>query len=534
MMAISLERHFSKDEILEAYVNEIFLGQDGNRAIHGFGLAAEYYFGKSLAQLDLAQTAMLVGMVKAPSAYNPRHHPEAARARRATVLGLLASRGLVSRSELKQASSRDIVISKRSPNRDRLFGAVVELVKLHLRRDYRDEDLTGSGLKVYTTIDPRIQRAAQGAVTRATTAIENQRSIKPQSLQAALVIVDPHSADVKGLIGGRNGYTAGFNRAINARRSIGSLIKPFVYGAALAHPEQFNVLTALRDEPVTLAMDNGDTWSPKNYSGKFHGRISMRDAFSHSYNLATVNLGLQLGLNDVVQRLRVAGVQGDFGRQPSLLLGAIELSPIEVSQLYQAIANDGFNVPLRVIRVVGDASNVSLSRYPPKVAQVMQVSTAYLVQYLLMRAVADGTGYSAARKLADRMPLGGKTGTSNEGRDSWFAGFGGNYLATVWVGRDDNGPTGLTGASGALGLWIEVMRDIGVRPFEPGTVAGIDWQWVNEFGTAIVPAYCERAARVPLAASHNLPMVEECISEAGSPPAAESGLWDRVRKLFDE
>ena len=528
LMAISLERRYSKADIVEAYVNEIFLGQDGNRAIHGFGLGARYYFGKPLADLDVAESAMLVGMVKAPSAYNPMRHSGAARKRRDLVLNLLLDQGLIDRKVHSDVSSHAVLVQDKATVRPRDYGAFIDLVRIQLKRDYRDLDLRQAGLNIFTTLDLFVQHAAQDATLNRINDIESKRDLDPKSLQGAVIVIDSRTAELRGLVGGRDVLNTGFNRALNARRPIGSLVKPFVYLAALEQTERFNVLSTIDDDVVNLTDSTGAVWSPSNYDGKLHGKISLREALVRSYNLATVDLGLKVGVKRIIHRLQEMGVKHDLQDLPSLLLGAIELTPVEVAGLYQAVANDGFKVPLRAIRSVADAQNKTLTRYAPRVEQVVEAAPAYLLQYLLTGVVAQGTGRAVANALPDRLPLAGKTGTSNDGRDSWFAGFGGNLLTVVWVGRDDNGETGLTGASGALKIWATLMQHIGVVPFQLGRPANLRWEWVTSTGNAIVPERCLGATHIPLALPHGLPTRPDC----GDAPSKRSKLWDRVREIF--
>ena len=376
-MAISLERQYGKDEILESYVNEIFLGQDGNRAIHGFGLGARFYFGKSLAELNLAESAMLVGMVKAPSAYNPIRYQDAARMRRDLVLDQLHKQGLINREEYALASAGPVSVRNRSALRVDNYSAFIDLVRAQLKRDYREADLQHAGLNIYTTLDLHIQQAAQSLASSGLAEIENNRGIDPMSLQSAALVIDPRTAELKAMVGGREASNAGFNRALNARRSIGSLVKPFVYLAALEQTERFNVLSNLDDKPVSLTGTDGTMWSPRNYDGKLHGKISLRTALERSYNLATVDLGLKVGVGTVIQRLQKLGLKREVKDFPSLLLGAIDLSPVEVASLYQSVANGGYKIPLRAIRSVADAQNVTLTRYGPQVEQVIDAAPAY-------------------------------------------------------------------------------------------------------------------------------------------------------------
>lgn len=528
LMAISLERRYSKSAILGAYVNEIFLGQDGNRAIHGFGLGAKYFFGKRLSELTLAESATLIGMIKAPSTYDPRRHPEASRKRRNVVLRLMLQRGVVERAEYEDAVASQMVVRTKSQFGKREFSAFIDLVRSQLKRNYSERDLQTAGLKIYTTLDPWVQKTAQDSTAVALSELEHAFSSGGHSLQAAVIIAEPRTAEIKSVVGARDAVQGGFNRALNARRPIGSLVKPFVYLTALEKTESFNVLSRLQDVPVNLATQTGEVWTPQNYDGKFHGEIPLRHAFVQSRNLATVNLGLTLGVQTVVRRLKAFGFEREIEDFPSLLLGAIDLSPLEVSQLYQGLANSGFQVPLRAIRTITNSNNETLKRYPAQVEQVADASSAYLMQYLLSQVVTTGTASRAGLRLHDRLPLAGKTGTSNDGRDSWFAGFGGNYLGVVWVGRDDNGATRLTGSSGALKVWIDLMEQIEVTPIQFGNGEKLNWQWLGPGGNAIVGKNCPGAMYVPVAEPHALAVDEQCELRR----ATEPELWDNIRNIF--
>lgn len=528
LMAISLERRYTKKEILEGYVNEIFLGQAGNRAIHGFGLASRFYFAKPLPELSLAQMAMLVGMVKAPSAYNPKRHRGAADGRLRTVLDLLKARDMISQADYSHALAEDLRVAHESTIGAGEFAAVNGLIRDQLRRDYRDEDLQLEGLRIFTTIDSHIQRRATRIAADALSDIERRKNIKRGTLELAVVIVNPRNAEIVALVGGRDGRAEEFNRALNAQRPFGSLVKPFVYSVALDQTSEYNVTTTLQDDVLTVALANGESWTPKNYDGTTHGAVSLSDALTRSYNLATVHLGLDIGVARIADRLATMGLDQKPALLPSLLLGAVDVSPFDVAQLYQGIANDGFKLPLRAIRSVSDARHKTLSRYPPRVQQVLSGETTFLIQHLLAETVRTGTARAAGAALANQLPLAGKTGTSNDGRDSWFAGFGGDYLVVVWVGRDDNGATGLTGASGALNIWTPLMKALRAAPLTVAAPAGIEWNFVSAGGAAIVPAECPDAIRVPLALPHGLEIQPRCTDER----ASETSLWQRMRDVF--
>jgi penicillin-binding protein 1B len=530
LMAISLERRFSKEKILDAYMNEIFLGQDGNRAIHGFGLGARFLFGKDLRDLSIAESATLVGLVKAPSSYNPKRHLKAAIKRRNSVLELLLKERVISTQEFDAAVKVEVLLADNRRLQDDNLTSFIELVRDQLVRDYPTAMLETAGLKIYTTLDPYVQTIAQNIAAKGLQKIEKGGVRPNEQLQTAIVIADPRTAEIKGLVGSRDQSSSGFNRALNARRPIGSLFKPFIYLTALEQTRRFNVLSRVDDAPITIVAKTGAIWSPKNYDGKSRGPIALRDAIAQSNNLATVNLGLSIGLKKIIDRMKSFGVGPDIRELPSLLLGAVDLTPFEVTGLYQGIANDGFRVPLRAIRTVTDDRNRMLTRYPPSVTQVAEPAIAQLTQYLLSGVVERGTARSAAVQLASSLPLAGKTGTTNNGRDSWFAGFGENYLAVVWVGRDDNGETGLTGSSGALKLWTGIMKRIGIRPIKFGNSDNLEWMWLSELGDAVFLQECPGSIRVPLALPHGLPVVENCVES--KLPVTEPKLWEKFRRLF--
>jgi penicillin-binding protein 1B len=286
-------------------------------------------------------------------------------------------------------------------------------------------------------------------------------------------VVDAGSGEVLAAVGARRPAVAGFNRSIDARRPIGSLVKPFVYLAALQQPGKYSVLSALDDSALVLRTAGNGEWRPGNYDRRFHGTVSMLEALIYSYNVATVRLGLEVGIDKVIAVLRGAGIARRLDPLPSLLLGAIELSPFEVAQAYQVLAAGGFHSPLDGIRDVLDRDGNGLSRRAIELRQSVDPRAVYLVNHLLIQVTSEGTGSDLAGLLPGQMPLAGKTGTTDDLRDSWFAGFGEGLLGVVWIGRDDNQPTGLSGASGALRAWAAVMRRAGVRPLASVPPGGI-------------------------------------------------------------
>ncbi len=452
MMAVLLELHYDKDEILEAYLNEVFLGQDGNRAVHGFGLASQYFFGQPLAELQLHQVALLVGMVKGPTYYNPRRHPDRAMARRNLVLDLLAEQGVIDAAQAATAKQRPLGITSRGSLANSAHPAFLDLVKRQLREDYQEADLTEEGLRIFTGFDPILQSKAEAAVSDTFKRIGK----RGDPVEASMVVSNPETGEVLALLGSRQPRFAGFNRALDAVRPIGSLIKPAVYLTALEQP-QYTLTSRLADVPFSVKGQDGQLWQPENYDHQAHGDIYLYQGLANSYNLSTARLGLELGVPNVLKTLARLGVGREWPAYPSMLLGAGALTPMEVSSMYLTIASGGFNTPLRAIRSVLAASGEPLKRYPFQIEQRFDPGSIYLLQNAMQRVMREGTGRSAYNRLPRSLNLAGKTGTTNDSRDSWFAGFSQDLLAVVWLGRDDNGKTPLTGATGALRVWTDFM-----------------------------------------------------------------------------
>jgi penicillin-binding protein 1B len=499
LMALIVESRYAKDEILEAYANEIYLGQDRERAIHGFGLGALFYFNRPLDELEVHETALLVGLVKGASFYNPRRHPERAKQRRDLVLDAMAGQGFIDVETARQAKARPLGVSQRGRLEGHRYPAFIQLVRRQLQRDYHEEDLTSEGLRVFTTLDPWDQRQAARGVSRQLERIEQARGIEAGSLQAAMVIASPQEGEVRALVGGRDTGVSGFNRALDAVRPIGSLVKPAVYLSALAEPGRYTLATLLQDEPVDLALPNGDRWTPRNYDRKTHGTVPLHRALADSLNLATVHLGLEIGVPRVLQTLQRLGLDRPAEPYPSLLLGALQLSPLEVTQLYQTIAAGGFRAPLRAIREVLDARQQPLQRYPLDVEQSVDPVAVFLLTSNLQEVVQDGTARGLSRYVADVEGFAGKTGTTNDLRDAWFAGFSGDRVATVWVGRDDNRPIGLTGSSGAVPLFGAVMQQLRPAPLIQAPPRGVEYVWVEPASGMRSAAECPGARMLPFA-----------------------------------
>lgn len=475
IMALMLEYHYTKQSILAAYVNEVYLGQNGARSIHGFGTAAEFYFSKPLKELNIAEVSLLVGLVKGASYYNPRKNPDRALKRRNLVLKLLNKQKFITSAEMQRASAIPLGVTKKPSWSSAKYPAYMDLVRRHLKRDYEIDDLRNEGLQIHTTLDVNKQEIAQNSLAKRLLKLDKEKRFKSGTLQSALVMVDPHNSEVLALIGDRNKNHNAFNRALDAKRQIGSLVKPAVYMTALNSPGKYNVLSALDDSKLTLQQKNGKTWQPQNYDKQYHGKVPLARSFAKSYNISTVRLGMSLGLENVIETLRNLGVRTSIPKLPAILLGSINLSPYEVTQMYQTIASGGLQIPLRTIRAVLNKEGEPLRRYDLDVREYIAPETTYLTQYLLTEVVKNGTARRLTRELPSLMPLAGKTGTTNGLRDSWFAGFGDRLLAAVWLGRDDNKTTKLTGSTGAMQIWLDMMKKIKPEPLTLIEPEEISW-----------------------------------------------------------
>jgi penicillin-binding protein 1B len=497
IMAQLLELHYSKEEILEAYANEIYLGQDGNRAIHGLGLASHFYFNRPLSQLDLPQAALLVGLVKGPSYYDPRRHPARALSRRNLVLEEMRQQQAITQQQYATARATGLGVVEQAPGGTSLYPAFVELVHRQLRRDYREEDLRSEGLQIFSSLDPLAQFAAERALTTRLTQLEKSRRIPPKALEGAIVVSNTQNGEIQVLVGGRNTRYEGFNRALDTERPVGSLIKPVIYLTALERPDAYTLATLLDDSPLVWRERGAADWEPHNYDKAFHGRVPLRLALANSYNVSSVRLGLSLGVSTIMDNVRRLGVERDLNTYASSLLGADGLSPLEVTQMYQSIASGGFRVPLRAIREVLTAEGQPLQRYPLSIEQVIEPGPAYLITNALQSVVREGTANDLNKFLSPDIHVAGKTGTTNDLRDSWFAGYTGDRLAVVWIGRDDNQPINMTGASGAMTVWGDMMAKLDPDPLEPPRPDNIEMVWVDSTTGRRADDNCQGAVSLP-------------------------------------
>lgn len=509
LMAVSLEWHYSKKQILEAYLNEVYLGQDGQRAIRGFGLGARFWFGRPLAELELHELALLVGMIKGPALYDPRAHPDQARARRDTVLRVLERVDDIAPPAIERALAEPLGVAPRDSVRLARYPAYLDLVRRQLRRAYSAEDLRSGGLRIFTHLDPRAQAAAERALERRLGRLDPDG----EALQGSVVLADIDSSAVVAVVGDRDVRRSGFNRALQARRSIGSLVKPAVYYTALAHPDRHTLVSPISDDAFEVELGGDRHWAPRNYDDEFHGTVPLVDGLVHSYNVATARLGLEYGLDAVGDTLGRMGVAGARGLVPADLLGSLSLSPVEVTGMYQTFASGGFDAPLTAIAAVQGRDGELLTRDRLDMRQALDPGPTYLVNNALEQVAQRGTG-RALQSLLPGRSLAGKTGTTDELRDSWFAGFDGRHVGVVWVGRDDNAPAGLTGSAGALRVWADMMRELPSVPRQTAVPPRIEWARVDAAAGRTVSRRCSDAVR--------LPFIE------GSVPPSRRGCGSRV------
>ena len=455
-MALIVDARYSKDRILELYMNEVYLGQSGDNEIRGFPLASLYYFGRPVEELSLDQQALLVGMVKGASIYNPWRNPKLALERRNLVLRLLQQQQVIDQELYDMLSARPLGVQPRggviSPQ-----PAFMQMVRQELQSKLGDKVKDLSGVKIFTTFDPVAQDAAEKAAVEGIPVLKKQRKLS--DLETAMVVVDRNTGEVRAMVGGAEPQYAGYNRAMQARRSIGSLAKPATYLTALSQPNLYRLNTWIADAPISLRQPNGQVWSPQNDDKQFSGQVMLVDALTRSMNVPTVNLGMALGLPAITDTWQKLGVPKDqLHPVPAMILGALNLTPIEVAQAFQTIASGGNRAPLSALRSVIAEDGSVLYQSFPQAERAVPAQAAYMTLWTMQQVVQRGTG----RQLGAKYPglhLAGKTGTTNNNVDTWFAGIDGREVVITWVGRDNNQPTKLYGASGAMSIYQRYLAN---------------------------------------------------------------------------
>ena len=476
-MALVAERRYSKMQILENYLNEIYLGQRGARGIFGVAEASQFYFGKQPRELSVPEAALLAGLIRAPNTYSPFVSPARARERRNTVLRLLLDAGDIDQAAFDAAAKAPLGIVVAPPD-SAIAPFFVDYVKAELAKRFPAGVLTTEGLNIYTTLDPLLQEQAQLAVQARLEKLEKERpklaaAAAKERIEAALVALAPSTGEIKAMVGGRNYQASQFNRATQAKRQTGSTFKPIVYLAAMLDTDPARHLTPatrLDDSPFTWPLADGRDWSPTNYGDKYFGDVSARIALEHSLNAATARVAQSVGLHPIVELAQAMGIDEPLPEVPSLALGAAEVTPLAMASVYAVIASGGTRAePVAIKRVTSRDGEVILGE-PPALRAVVPPDTAYVLTHMLEGVLDEGTA-SSARAAGFRHPAAGKTGTTNDYRDAWFIGYTPDLLAAVWVGFDRRSALGMSGATAALPIWTDFMKSavaaLPPRPFLP-------------------------------------------------------------------
>ena len=495
--ALLIEIHYSKQEILLAYINDVFIAQSGRRAIHGFGLASQFFFGTDLKNLSLDQKALLVGMLKGPSLYSPINNPDRAKTRRDLVLSLIKNDSLITEEEYLDLKGRSLKVIPPSFKSLSKYPAFNDIVTLDLRKNFDDSDLRTKGLKIITNLDPVVQDYLEESIKDTKLQLKRRYGSQLNGLEGAGIVIDSFSGEVVAAIGSTKPNNYGFNRAINAVRPIGSLVKPFIYLSALQHYSKYNLSTLLDDSKLSVSLPGGKLWEPNNFDKKFHGNIPLHVALSESYNVATTRLGMDLGYSVVQETFTKLGIKKKIPKYPSIFVGSFEMTPLEAIQAYQTIASEGFYSPLNSIRTVESSEDVLSLSYPYKVEQRFRPEPIYLLKFVLKQTFISGTARGFSSRVIEKWKTGGKTGTSDDQRDSWFVGYAGNYLMVVWLGFDDNRKSPLTGRTGALQVWKNFMSRLDPIAYEVRKPSRIRYEWVDTKDGLLSGERCKGSILIP-------------------------------------
>lgn len=539
IIAVMLERRYSKRQIIEFYANEVYLGQAGQAGIYGFGEAARYYFGKDVGRLTVGEAALFAGLVRAPNVYNPAKDPKRAKARRDVVLTRMLETRVLEKADYLLALGEPVEVKPAVvKGNDAPF--FVDFLRVQLAEIYPKDVLTSEGLRIFTTLDLDLQHAAAAALERGLAALERQyaglrRADRGKALQGAVVVIQPQTGAIRAMVGGRDYGTSQYNRAVQARRQPGSTFKPIVFAAALAPgPDgaapRFTAASFVEDGPLSLKV-GGQLWRPENYDKRFHGQVTLRTALEQSLNAATVRIAQETGLARVIATARALGIQSPLHEVPALALGASEVTPLEMATAYATLANSGLRPVPIATREVADREGRQLERRTFELEPAIPAEVAYVITRLLEGVIERGTG-GAARRLGLEGPAAGKTGTTSDYRDAWFVGYTPEAVTLVWIGFDDGAPIHLTGSQAALPIWVEVMRaaqagrPASLFPVPPQvTLATID----PTTGYLATNACPERFEEAFVAGTEP---TESCPVHGGSLPATGKGLLRWFRDLF--
>jgi penicillin-binding protein 1B len=498
-LALFLELRYSKKQILEMYLNKIYFGQEGPRGVYGIEEAAEFYFSKQAKDISLEESALLAGIIRSPNRYSLLKDTKAAKGRRNEVLRRMHQLEMIGENEFRRASNAPVRIRPRSATASSPASYFVDYLQRMTAAELGDEKLYRTGYRYYTTLDPIHQTAAQEAVTRGLKEIEKTALPAGEPLQAALVAVDPRTGAMTAMVGGRDYGETQFNRAADAKRQPGSAFKPFVLLSALSLSTKGKgdktLSTMVSGEPVSIPTPEG-IWSPSNVGGKVYGKITIRKAIEESVNTAVVRLANDVGLTEVFETARAAGITSPLSPVPSMALGTFEVTPMELAYAYTTIASGGIRFgPFPLFSVTTADGDILMEKEAQR-KSVFDARAAYLTGYAMEGVLERGTANSA-KSLGIYFPASGKTGTTDDSRDSWFIGYTPDVVCAVWVGYDSGAKTGLTGASGALRIWARFLQALYPRkgPMGQSPPEGVETAVIDPESGFLATTSCPQTLR---------------------------------------
>lgn len=529
LMSLVLDWRYDKNRILETYLNEIYLGQNGDTQIHGFELASQFYFGRSIREISLDQIALLVGMVKGPSLYNPWRNPQNALERRNVVLKLMLEHKMIGDELYQLLSQRPLGVQQKGQI-SRKYPSFIQTLQADLRRELGEHKISSLlGARIFTTMDLKQQAQAENAVVN--TVSQLQLKTKNPYLEGAMIVADYRVGEIRAVVGGLQTQYAGFNRALMAKRQIGSLVKPSIYLTALSNPEQFRLNTPINNQPITINVKGSPPWQPRNYDKKYSGSVMLMDALARSLNIPTVNIGMKVGLSKVIDTQKAMGWDNvEIPKVPAMLLGAYTISPYDVTKLYQTIANQGGRIELTTVDTIADRQGNIIYQHDKTAKQVVPQEAAFQTLFAMQQTVERGTARSLQNDYAD-LRLAGKTGTTNDARDTWFVGIDGKNISTVWLGRDDNGETKLTGASGALQIYKDYLSHTYIEKLKLNKPANMKWVGITQHGSwdcdsnRMIPVWVNNGQNFCGGTSNASPSPATPPAETETAPQQES-VWD--------
>jgi 1A family penicillin-binding protein len=528
-VAQKIEHRFSKNEILEMYLNHIYFGGGA----YGIEAASRLYFGKAASKLTLAEAATLAALPKAPAHYDPRAHPESSKQRRNVILGLMLEQGFIDAPAAEKARSTEVTVSDEGRLRSAIpLGAYFIDVIRPLLEEHFGERLYRSKLRIYTTLDQTAQRAAEKELEAQVKDLARRVRKGEGELQGAFVMLDAHTGAVMALVGGRDPTTSRYNRVMLGRRQLGSSFKPFVYATAIE--EGIPTSRVLVDLPISVQVGPNDVWQPANYDGTYEGQVSMREALVRSRNIPTVRLASEVGIHEIATTATAAGLEADMDETPSLALGTVATSPLELASAYTTFATLGTKAhPWFILKVEDETGKILWEPEIPKPEPGMDHRVAYIVTDMLRDAVDHGTGTSV-RGAGFYGPAAGKTGTTNDATDAWFVGYTPEFVASVWVGYDTPQPlgSGATGGGFAAPVWGRVMKQVYAKrpmPLAWQEPPGLVWKRIDAQSGMVLQDGCQTRGG---AITTEIFLAESVPSEVCPYRDFWGSLWDRIQGAF--